>query len=260
MEREILTASEATIAEVEAWLDAEEAAHQTAMEVCETERWGNEAPSRGFRCNWDSIKQSWRMDHTHVHILLVDGKAVGFLNGTEILEVRPELRGKGYGRLLAEFMIKVAYEEGRSVLEIGIAPITAEPFWKHMGFTVVPGRSGNGGGTFAYRILSRSFGLGGGQRVPFTIRFYTERGRYGGNPTAFFSFSDFGESLTDRSVQLPERVFCFEPDNDQRGDYFVSIELDGEVIHFDKTKYELSKARGLYLDAGYTYYIDRIIP
>ena len=257
---EILPATDATIADVEAWLDAEEAMYQTAMGIWEAEGWGSERPPRGFRCNWDSTKERWRKGEARVDILLVDGKAVGFLNGTDILEVKPEVRGKGYGRLLAEFMIKVAYEEGRSVVEIEIAPSTAEPFWKRMGFTMVPDRTSNGGGAFAYRVLKRHYRLGDGQRIPFTIQFYTERGRYAGNPTAFSSFSGFGESLGDGSVQLPERAFCFEPDSEQDGDYFVSIDLGGDVIHFDKTKYELSKAHGVRQDAGYHYYVDRIIP
>jgi GNAT superfamily N-acetyltransferase len=46
----------------------------------------------------------------------------------DILEGRPDQRGKGYGRLLAEFMVERAFGEGHSVAEIEIAPASALPF------------------------------------------------------------------------------------------------------------------------------------
>lgn len=259
MAYEILPATEATIAEVEVWLDAEEAKYQTAAQVWERDGWVIDKPARGFRCNWDSVKRSWREGHARVDILLVDGEAVGFLDGKDILEIRPDLRSNGHGRNLAEFMVKTAIEEGRSVLEIEIAPHSAEPFWKRMGFIVVPGRRGNGGGIYAYRVLPRNYVLRNGERVPFFIQFYTEDERYNDNPAAISGFSGLGERLADGSIQLPERAFCFEPETNQNVDYFVKIEIDGHMIHFDKCKRELSTAHGVQLDTGYTYYIDRII-
>lgn len=257
---EILPATDATIAEIEVWLDAEETVYQTAIDVWERGGWIDNKPARGFRCNWNSVKRSWRENSARVDILVVDGEAAGFLAGTDILEIRPDLRGKGHGRALAEFMVELAMKEGRSVLEIEIAPYTAEPFWRRMGFTEMPHRRGSGGGMYAYRVLPRRFVLRDGARVPFTVQFYTEHERYSNNSAPISRFSGFGERLADRSIQLPERAFCFVPESDQTGDSFVSIELDGEVIHFDKNKRESSKTHGVDLDAGYTYYLDRIIP
>ncbi|WP_292437218.1 GNAT family N-acetyltransferase [Mesorhizobium sp.] len=260
MEYEIVPATEATMAEVEAWLDVEESIYKTAIEALEAEGYVGDEPPRGFRCNWDSVKRTWSEGNARVDILMVEGHAVGFLDGTDILEIRPDLRREGYGRLLADFMVDVAHNEGRSVLEIEIAPWTVEPFWKRMGFTVVPDRRGSGGGIYAYRILHKVYSFSDGERVSFSIQFYSEHERYRENPKPFSRFSGMGERLSDGSVQLPERAFCFEPIHSQHGDYFVSIELGGETIHFDKVKYETSKAKGIRLDAGYTYFIDRITP
>lgn len=127
MAYEIVPATEATMAEVEAWLDVEESIYKTAIEAWEAGGYVGDGPPRGFRCNWDSVKRTWSEGNARVDILMVDGHAVGILDGTDILEIRPDLRREGYGRLLAVFMVDVAHNEGRSVLEIEIAPWTAEP-------------------------------------------------------------------------------------------------------------------------------------
>lgn len=157
-------------------------------------------------------------------------------------------------------MVEVACDEGRSILEIEIAPLTALPFWKRMGFAVVPDRQSSGGGIYAYRILRKVYSLSDGERMPFSIEFYTERERYSEDPSPFCRFSGTGERLPDGSIQLPERAFCLEPSYNHHQDYFVRIELGGETIHFDKVKYESSYAQGVRIDVGHTYFIDCITP
>jgi GNAT superfamily N-acetyltransferase len=261
MVHHIVPATEATMAEVEAWLDAEEHVYNAAVKAWEAEEYIDEvAAPRGFRCNWDSVKRTWKTYNDRVDILVVDGQAVGFLAGRDILEIRPDLRGKGYGRVLADHMVDVAREEGRSVVEIEIAPLTAVPFWQRMGFTVVPGHRGSGDRVRAYLILPKVFDLGDGERTPFSIEFYTESERRGKDPRPFRSFSGMGERLSDGSVQLPKRAFCFEPSHRQHQDHFVRIELGGEEIHFDKVKYETSSAKGVQRDAAHIYFVDRITP
>ncbi len=257
---QIVPADESLLSEIEIWLDAEEATFQRASEAWEEAGYEGDRPVRGFRCNWDSAKKGWREGRAKVHVLVVDGKAVGFLDGTDILEVRPDLRGYGYGRMLAHFMIQSAWEEGRSVVEIEIAPSSAEPFWLHMGFTLVEERQGYGGGTFAYKILPRTFELGDGPRVKYEIAFFTTKARYGEDPKPFAKFVGEGERLADGSIQLPERAYCFNPLDAQHVDYFVRIEVDGGVAHFDKVKYEESALCGIQRDAGYDFYIERINP
>lgn len=259
MTSHITKANEALLAEIEVWLDAEEAVFQRALEAWEVDYEGDR-PVRGFRCNWNSTKKGWREGRSEIYVLINDGKAVGFLDGTDILEIKPDLRGRGYGRILAEFMIQTAREQGRSVIKIEIAPPSAEPFWRHMGFAVVEQREGYGGGTFAYKVLPREFELGDGQRVKYTITFYTEKARYSQNPQPFSQFIGEGERLVDGCIQLPERAYCFNPVDDQHVDYFVRIDVDDEVLHFDKAKYEESSLCGIQRDLGYDFYIERINP
>ncbi|RWP42428.1 MAG: GNAT family N-acetyltransferase [Mesorhizobium sp.] len=259
MAHEIVPATEATMAEIQAWLDAEESIYQAAKTTwVESEGFASDPPVRGFRCNWDSVKRQWRSGDAQVHVLMVDGRAVGFLDGYDILEIRPDLRGAGYGRLLAEFMLGLAAQEGRSVVEIEIAPSTAEPFWKHMGFTTVPGRLRNGGGIYAYRVLPQIFSLSDGERAPFSVEFFTEEERYSGTPKPFARFWGFGERLSGNQIQLPQRVYCFNPADEGHHDYFVRIEVGGRQVHFEKVKYESSRACGIERDAGYIYFMDLI--
>ncbi len=204
MSYQIAPADESMLSEIEAWLDIEEANYQLALRDWEKAEYEGEAPVRGFRCNWDSAAKGWREGRSKIHCLMVNGGVVGFLVGTDILEVHPDRRGYGYGRILADFMLRSAWVEGRSVVEIEIAPSSAEPFWKHMGFTVVEDREGHGGGTFAYKILPRTFELGDGDRVNYTISFFTVKARYGQNPRPFAEFVGHGERLPDGRVHLRE--------------------------------------------------------
>lgn len=257
MEYDILPATNATIAEVEKWLDAEEAAHKAAEAAWEANGYEGSVPPRGFRCNWDTTKKLWREQSRGIDILIVDGEAVGF-QGFGIFEIRPDFRRRGYGQILAEFMISRAYNEGWSVFEIGIAPASAQPFWEALGFTPVPERPDRGAGMFAYKILPRRFELGAGERAPFVVEFYTPDERYAEKPIPICTFSGFGERVEDGRIQLPERAYCFDPKEDASLNWFVRIEVDGAEIHFDKLKRDSSKAFGLECDGGYTYFLDRI--
>ncbi|MBZ9908084.1 GNAT family N-acetyltransferase [Mesorhizobium sp. BR115XR7A] len=247
------------MAEIEAWLDAEESIYQAAQKTWEeSESFASDEPVRGFRCNWDSVKRGWRSENAQVYVLLVDGRAVGFLDGYDIMEIRPDLRGVGYGRILAEFMLGIAAQEGRSVVEIEIAPSTAEPFWKHMGFTTVPERLSNGTGIYAYKILPQVFSLSGGDRAPFSVEFFTEEEKYSATPKPFARFSGIGERLSGDQVQLPQRVYCFNPADSGYHDYFVRIEVGGCQVQFEKVKRASSRACGIERDAGDIYFMDRI--
>lgn len=212
------------LAEIEIWLDEEEAGYQRASEAWEEADYEGKHPVRGFRCNWDSAKKGWREGQAKIHVLIVDGEAIGFLDGTDILQIRPDCRGKGYGRILAEFMLQSARVDGRSVVEIEIAPSSAEPFWRRMGFTLIERRHESiGGGTHAYLTLPRLIELGDGNRVDYAISFFTETARYSADPKPFSEFRGVGERLADGRIQLPERAYCYNPSDRQHVDYFVKI-------------------------------------
>lgn len=257
MTYEIAPATEALMAEVEAWLDAEEAVYQAANAAWEATDYEGDRPTRGFRCNWDMTKKRWVEGVDPIDILIVDGAAIGF-TGSGLFEIRPDLRRFGYGRILADHMIQSAIEAGEAVMEIDVAPATAEPFWEAMGFTLVRGRRGPGGGTFGYRVLPRSFALGTGPRVPFRISFYSRSERYGDAPTPFEIVSGLGERLPDGRVQLPARAICFNPRPQRFDDDFARIEVDGTELYFDEVKRSYAGKAGIERDRSYNYFIDRI--
>lgn len=253
---EIVPATAATMAEVEAWLDAEEAAHVAANKAWERD-YSVEIPDRGFRCNWDETKRRWQEDEAPIDILVVDGEAVGF-EGQGLFEIRPDLRRNGYGRLLANHMIASRFEAGSTIIEIGIAPRTAEPFWGSMGFTRVPGKSHYGSGAYAYMMRLPTFELGAGERVRYRISFFSADERYRDPPEAYAILEGSAERVSDGSFQLPERAICFDPEKKRPRDPFVRIEVDGEELHFDKAKYDSSEALGVKRDTDGFYYLDRI--
>lgn len=259
MDCSIVAADEARMVEIEAWLDAEEAIYALANEEWEANEYDGPGPVRGFRCNWDSLKERWQQDG-EVFVLTVQHEAVGFLERTNFLEIKPDWRGRGLGAELAKFMLQREYDAGRSVVDIGIAPSSAEPFWRDgMGFTVVRQRHWHGGGMFAYKVLNRIFELGAGTRAPYSVAFYSADEARSIDPVPFIRFDGIGERLADGGIQLPERAYCFNPDHTQFEDCFVAIELDGEALVFDKTRRSLSAKFGVQKDKGGIYFVDRIL-
>lgn len=66
--------------------------------------------------------------------------------------------------------------------------------------------------------------------------------------------------LDANDARIPERAFCFNPEDDQHVDYFVKIEIGGCIIHFDKAKYEESILLGIERDVGDDFFIERVNP
>ena len=58
-------------------------------------------------------------------------------------------------------------------------------------------------------------------------------------------------------MQLPGRACGFDPNDNQRTDRFVRIEVGGEVLYFDKAKY--ADAFGIDLADDSLYFVDRIL-
>lgn len=253
----IVSATKELLAEVEVWLEAEEAEYQTANQAWEDGGWEGNQPRRGFRCNWDTVKKGWREYDEKVDVLILDGSAIGFLAGTDILEIHPAHRGRGYGVLLADFMIKRAFDEGYSVVEIEIAPRAAEAFWVRQGFIPDHRDVRHRNGLYAHLELPRSFSLGDGPRVPVEIAFYGENARYQGGPP-FRAFNGEGERLPDGSIQLPERVHGTDNTLHSNIENHIRIVVDGDEVHFDRAKY--GSKHGAARDPKGNHYIDRIAP
>lgn len=261
MDTKVVPATRALLSEIQTWLEAEDSAYRAACDT-QAERWDPEIeiPERGFFCNWNIVLSSFERDPNNVHVLVVDGKAIGFVDEMDILEVHPGFRGRGFGRVLADFMLRRAFELGHSVAEIEVAPETALPFWKSMGFLEDSTRSGAGGGIYAYRRLERPLTLGPGPRVPYRIGFYEPSRDWDNSVEPFAVFAGEGEKLTDGSVRLAERAYCFDARQPTSTDCVLRVELAGELLFEDKVKRPEGQRIGLARDPGGVFYIDRLSP
>lgn len=218
-----------------------------------------EQTGEGFFCNWNVIADLF--EKHEVFVVDAAGDPVAFLanEGAHhlIAEVRPDQRGRGYGRMIAEAMVEQSTAKGLSVIEIDCAPETSVPFWTRMGFTPVPSRRGFGGGAYACREIPRPLALGRGERVPFAVRFYDEAGRHrGGEP--FRAYQGEGELRDGRLVALPERAICYGPEVRHLLDCYARVDVNGRTVFMDKTKRQEAVALGVECDGGGIPFIEAI--
>jgi GNAT superfamily N-acetyltransferase len=159
--------------------------------------------------------------------------------GPLILEVRPNERRKGYGRGLAEHMIKSWYDRGESVLDIECAPGSSFGFWRRLGFQRI-GEGTDEWARQAYLIFKRHHDLGSGPRVPYEISFYP-RG-LNRETAPFRVYRGHGERMENGSIKLPERAVLYYPfAMDQRGrmvDCVVRVRVGDHDVFEDKVKRE----------------------
>jgi len=193
---------------------------------------------RGFYNNRRLIREGHR--EGTITILREDDKCVAFHLHGDILEVRPDKRRMGYGRALAEQWIENSTATA-AYLFIECAPSTSLHFWKKMGFKRIPDRSGLH--TYALRMLNKTFELPeAGEEVSVTISFYPERAAYEKEKAVSPVAIHRPRAIRDGDhIKVSERLICVQPDH--HDDLVVKIEVDSEMLYFDKAKY--AKALGI---------------
>ncbi|MES2433051.1 MAG: GNAT family N-acetyltransferase [Pseudomonadota bacterium] len=215
--------------------------------------------NEGFFSNWNLIEEAF--DVGELVVLVVEGQSVAFLvdgrYGPDIVEVRPDLRGRGFGQIIAEEAIRRAYKRDLSVIKIACAPITSVPFWRKMGFTTVAGRDGRGGGDFAYKILEKDLVQQNGIRGLFSISLFPEERGYNTNTKPHFTVQGVG-SVAGSVLHLPSRVALFEARTQHSDDMVVRVEINGSCLFEDKLKRPAAAEIGVLSDVGYNYFIDFI--
>lgn len=91
----------------------------------------------GFYCNRTIIRQA-HADNALV-VLAVGERVVAFSvvddRSWDILEVRPDCRGQGYGRELAQYCINQFRKNGTRIVKIECV-MNSTPFWERMGFSI----------------------------------------------------------------------------------------------------------------------------
>ncbi|TDR90261.1 GNAT family N-acetyltransferase [Enterovirga rhinocerotis] len=260
MKAEIVPATSKLLDELETWLRAENDAYEAACER-QAERCPEiEILERGFFCNWNIVRRSFERDPRNVHVLLMDGAAIGFVDEMDILEVHPNFRRQGLGGMLADFMIRRAFDLGHSVAVIEVAPASAQPFWERMGFTMDVNRRGDGGGIYAFRRFERPQALGAGPRIPYRIAFHDRSRDWDESVEPFSVFEGMGEQQADGSVRLAERAYCFDATQPTSFDCVVRVELAGRLLFEDKVKRREAQDVGLEIDPGSICYFEHLTP
>jgi GNAT superfamily N-acetyltransferase len=241
----IRKATEKDLVALESWLRAE-----------------HEQTGEGFYCNWGVITEAFK--RKDLAVLAAGGDVLGFVadapGGADIVEVRPDMRGRGYGRRLAEWVIDGAFRRGNSVIAGECAPASSVPFWTRMGYEISSDRTGPSGGIYAYKLLERRFTLNAGPRFGFGIAFCPNARDWDKKTKPFREYTGEAEGLKDDSIQLPERAICFAPDIRNTADCVVCITVDGRTLFEDKVKRPEAKSLGVCSDPGGVYFLDKIFP
>jgi GNAT superfamily N-acetyltransferase len=194
-------------------------------------------------------------------ILREAGEIVAFSMGKPgeiaIQETRPDRRGEGHGRMLAQWSIDRASEADIVVIEVECSPSTSLSFWKTMGFREMP--PPHGYNPWVYLPLSKSLPVPAGEPVEVLIRVFDQDHLYSDDvPVA----SEHRPAATrDQSgvIHLAERIVIYVPDLPRGHEVSLEIVVNDVRLFFDKAKRPEAEALGVERDAGYEFYIDRIL-
>jgi GNAT superfamily N-acetyltransferase len=199
-----------------------------------------ENTGNGFWCNRNILQK----DHAAGELLVLReaGEVVAFQTGRlltpGILEVRPDLRGRGYGKLLADYCIAEARSKNICFLHIECNPLTSIPFWQKTGFTLFPENHNRYGYQYpqAYMLLQRRFELPAPcSEAMVLIQFYPDGAQHRSEDAALSEFHPRACRQTDGAILLEDRVIGFHPSH--ANDIVVKITVDGNAIFFDRAKY-----------------------
>ena len=96
----------------------------------------------GFYCNREIIVDSHKKGE--VHVAIESGIVIGFVvdhlyslyhgSSIDILEVHPNHRNRGVGKVLALDSISRLFELGADLVNVECAPSSSEAFWLKLGF------------------------------------------------------------------------------------------------------------------------------
>jgi len=102
--------------------------------------------NEGFYCNWKIIEKSFQ--NNKLITLQVHENPIGFIvwsNSSicadiDILEIKPEYRKKGFGKIFFEQVSDYFIKEGYLVIKLFCSPKESEGFWIKMGLEKFPDR------------------------------------------------------------------------------------------------------------------------
>ena len=215
----------------------------------------------GFWRNQQAIQKSF--EEGRMRVLRSDDGVVAFITGRpwypEILEVRPDCRGQGFGRVMAEHIRDQAIAAGACLIRIECQPPTSIPFWERMGFRLID-EDGDARyiGGHAYMPLPQISNDEAGSPIEVEIGLYPTA-RLWGETAEPILLSQQTARVREGRMHLPERVILISPKLDGDHDLALRIVVGGEQIFLDKVKREAAWELGVTADPGRTYFIDSLV-
>ena len=199
-------------------------------------------------------------EESELYALREAGEVVAFALGKPgeiaIQETRPDQRGKGYGRTLAQWGIDRARIADIVVIEGECSPPTSLDFWKSMGFREMRPRYGYN--PWVYLTLSKPLPVPPGKLVEVLIRIFDQDHLYYDNVPVAIEHRPSAAQDAHGVIHLAERIVIYVPDLPMGHNVSLEIVVNGERLFFDKAKRSQAAAFGVMRDAGYEFYIDRI--
>ena len=210
----------------------------------------------GFYCNRRLISAA--VDEGNFFALKLSGEPIGFLvlgrQGIDITEVRPEFRGNGYGRLLAEHGIARCKSRGLVLLTGECSPETSVPFWQKLGFDVEPVRTA----PRAMLVVKSSNKLTSDRSMKVGVSFFPASRTYDKSVDPLAVFSCQGAFDPERGAMLEERIVGSHNWASISPDCVAQLVVDGRTLFEDKLKRPEASTVGFASDPAGTYYIELI--
>jgi hypothetical protein len=201
-------------------------------------------------------------DDGELFVLREAGEILAFALGKPgeiaIQETRPDRRGEGHGRMLAQWGIDRARNSDIVVIEGECSPSTSLGFWKTMGFREMRPRYGHN--PWVYQLLPKQLPVPAGESVEVVIRVFDQDRLYSDDGLIASEHRPLAARDRDGVIHLAERVIIYVPDLPMGHDVSLEIVVNGERLFFDKAKRSEATALGVQRDAGYEFYVDRILP
>ncbi|GAA0648444.1 hypothetical protein GCM10009424_26040 [Sphingomonas ursincola] len=195
-------------------------------------------------------------------VLREAGEIVAFALGKPgeiaIQETRPDRRGKGHGRMLAQWGIDRARMADMVVIQGECSPSTSLGFWKTMGFGEMRPRYGHN--PWVYLLLPKPLPVPAGEPVEVLIRVFDQDHLYSDEVPVASEHRPAAARDAGGVIHLAERIIIYVPNLPMGHEVSLEIVVNGERLFFDKAKRSVAAARGVKRDAGYEFYIDRILP
>jgi GNAT superfamily N-acetyltransferase len=233
-------------------------AHSTDSDLAYIKVWLEVAHAKfgeGSWINWPHIERA----HQDRRLLLLreDEQAIAFhtrgetLCGSSILEVHPERRREGLGRLLTKHLVQKARDSGQILIDVQCVTEASRHLMQSLDFQVAKGLSGVDS-EIHYLPLEKKLPLPeGGQAVTVTVQFFEEN-----SSRLICEHQVEGRQQSDGSVALAKRIIGYSMPLSP--DIEVTVSVDGRAL-FPKGRAKNLGSFGLIAKDG-AIYLDRVLP